>query len=426
MAFATSWLEKRALFPELISEAPDHQTGIIIVVPAYDEPGIVSLLESLALCDEPQCRVELIIIVNAHQAADNESLKNNTICITNIEKWKQENRGCFFRTYCIDVGTPSINGWGVGLARKTGMDEALRRFDLIEKPGGVIVCLDADCTVEKNYLISICDELYKRKDRNACSIGFSHPLSGTEFPEDVYKYITLYELHMRYFYQAVRYSGFPDAYHTIGSAIAVRASAYLKVGGMNRKQAGEDFYFIQKLVPRGGYFELNSTTVHPSPRTSGRVPFGTGAAIAKLQDGLANTFLTYNTGAFRELHLLFSGIEKLFNTDEEGIIEFYNNLPPGVKSFTGLQEWIAKISEIKENTAGEESFKKRFFGWFNMFRIVKYLNHVHLEMIKKQSVPDAAGDLLVILKRDVKAKNPYDLLIYFRLLEVSPRLIISS
>jgi len=97
-----------------------------------------------------------------------------------------------------------------------------------------------------------------------------------------------------------------------------------------------------------------------------------------------------------------------------------------VKSFTGLQEWKAKISEIKENTAGEGSFKKRFFGWFNMFRIVKYLNHVHSEMFEKQPVTDAAGDLLVILKKEVKAKSPYDLLIYFRLLEVSPRLIISS
>ena len=426
MAFATSWLEKRALFPELINETPDNQTGIIIVVPASDEPGIATLLDSLDSCSEPQCRVELIVIVNAHQGADSESLKNNAICINNILKWQQENRGCFFRIYCIDVGTPSISGWGVGLARKTGMDEALRRFDFLEKPGGVIVSLDADCTVEKNYLTSICEELYKRKDRNGCSIGFSHSLSGTEFSEDVYKYITLYELHMRYFYQAVKYSGFPDVYHTIGSVIAFRASAYLKCGGMNRKQAGEDFYFIQKLVPQGGYFELNSTTVHPSPRTSGRVPFGTGAVIAKLLDGTNNKFLTYNTGAFRELHLLFSGIEKLFSTDEDGIIDFYNNLPPGVKSFTGLQEWTAKISEIKENTSAESSFKKRFFSWFNMFRIVKYLNHVHSGMFEKQPVTEAACDLLVIMKKKVKAKNPYDLLIYFRLLEASPRLVISS
>jgi len=42
---------------------------------------------------------------------------------------------------------------------------------------------------------------------------------------------------------------------------------------MNRKQAGEDFYFIQKLMPLGGYFALNSTAIYPSPRESSRVPF---------------------------------------------------------------------------------------------------------------------------------------------------------
>jgi len=358
--------------------------------------------------------------VNAHQAADTASLKNNIICINNIEKWKLENRNCFFRTYCIDVGTPSIKGWGAGLARKTGMDEALRRYDKIEKPEGVIVSLDADCIVEKNYLTSICDELFLKKHRNGCSIKFGHPLSGTEFPGNVYKYITLYELHMRYFYQAVKFSGFPDVFHTIGSAIAFRASAYLKAGGMNRNKAGEDFYFIQKLVPQGGYFELNSTTVHPSPRSSARVPFGTGPVIARLLDGQTNTLLTYNPDAFSELKLFFSGIEKLFNTNEDGIIDYYNSLPPGVKSFTGLGEWIAKISEIKGNTSGEDSFKKRFFGWFNMFRIVRYLNHVHLFMFEKKPVTDAARNLIFIMRKEVKEMDPYDLLIYYRLLEVLP------
>ncbi len=35
----------------------------------------------------------------------------------------------------------------------------------------------------------------------------------------------------------------------VGSALAVKALQYVKAGGMNRKQAGEDFYFVQKLVP---------------------------------------------------------------------------------------------------------------------------------------------------------------------------------
>jgi hypothetical protein len=417
MAFATAWLEKRALFPQLIAEPPDPHTGIIVVVPAYDEPGIESLLNSLASCEEPESRVEIIIIVNAYSGADREQLNSNAICISNIEKWKQKNKECFFRVYTFDAGQPAISGWGVGLARKTGMDEALRRFNDIGDPYGVIVSLDADCTVEKNYFTVLNSEFYFKKNLIACSIRFEHPLSGDEFPDIVYKYIIMYELHMRFFYQAVRYSGYPYVFHTIGSAIAFRALAYLKAGGMNRKQAGEDFYFIQKLVPQGGYFSLNSTTVYPSPRTSSRVPFGTGAVIANLLDGEGRGLLTYNPAAFRELHTLFCRIENIFTTDTAGIIDYYKSLPPGIRSFTGQEEWVEKITEIKNNTSVADSFVKRFFGWFNMFRIVKYLNHVHSVKFEKLPVSEAAYEMLSITGRQVKSKDPFDLLICYRSLE---------
>ena len=91
----------------------------------------------------------------------------------------------------------------------------------------------------------------------------------------------------------------------MGSAIGVKALPYIKAGGMNRRQAGEDFYFIQKLVPAGGYFSLNSTVVYPSPRPSFRVPFGTGASITKLTESDEPLLLTYNILAFKELKIFF-------------------------------------------------------------------------------------------------------------------------
>ncbi len=73
---------------------------------------------------------------------------------------------------------------------------------------------------------------------------------------------------------------------------------------MNRRQAGEDFYFIQKLVPAGGYFNLNLTTVFPSPRISSRVPFGTGVTISRMAEAGDDIFLSYNFKAFMELKTL--------------------------------------------------------------------------------------------------------------------------
>ena len=417
MGFATSWLDKRALFPQIIKEAPDNQTGIIVVVPAYNEPGISALLDSLAQCIEPDCKVEILIVVNAKNDAGPETLRNNSECIKNIESWKENNKKCFFRLYVFDAGQPTFAGWGVGYARKTGMDEALRRFNAINKPDGVILSLDADCTVAKNYFTSICNDLLQRKVRKACSIYFEHPLSGNDFQENIYKYITFYELHMRYYLLGLRYSEFPYPFHTVGSAVAVKAYQYIKAGGMNRRQAGEDFYFIQKLVPLGGYFTLNSTTVYPSPRISTRVPFGTGSAIARSIDNKDQILLTYNIKAFSGLRLLFNMVEKLYDSRKSEITEFYKLLSPGLKSYINKEEWLLRITEINDNTAEMESFRKRFFGWFNMFRIIKYMNHVHNEIFEKQPVADAAYELLSITGNKTETKDPLDLLIFYRILE---------
>lgn len=416
MGFASTWLEERALFPELINEAPDKQTGIIVVVPAYNEPGICKLLDSLILCHEPACKVEIIIVVNAPENAEKESIENNKLTIKNIESWKKENNNCFFRLFAFIVES-SVSGWGVGLARKTGMDEAVRRFNQLNKPDGIILNLDADCIVESNYFVSICSELLYKKDRTACSIYFEHPLSGNDFEDKIYKYISLYELHLRYYFQGLAFSGFPYVFHTVGSAIAVKALSYVKAGGMNRRQAGEDFYFIQKLVPAGGYFNLNSTVVYPSPRASSRVPFGTGASIGKLTGENSKTLLTYNFLAFRELRLFFGMSEKFYQSNSDELSEYYKSFPPGIKSFLVKNEWVEKMTEIRNNTTNLLSYEKRFFGWFNMFKIVKYLNHVSQEIFDKKPVPESASDLLDAIGIPLNSKDPVDLLLCYRAME---------
>jgi hypothetical protein len=417
MGFASAWLKDRALFPVLIKEAPAENTEVIVVVPSYDEPAITDLLDSLALCKEPDCKVEVIIVVNAPSDAGSESLKNNIKSIISTEIWKKEHPDRFFDVYVIDGSILKSEGWSVGLARKTGMDEAVRRFDFLNKPDGIILNLDADCKVKSNYFTAVYGEMHDRKARSACSIYFEHPVSGNEYTEQIYRSITLYELHLRYYLQGLAFTGFPYVQHTVGSAIAVKALPYVKAGGMNRRMAGEDFYFIQKLLPAGGFFNLNQTTVFPSPRSSARVPFGTGVTILRLTGGNNDTLLTYNPEAFIELKLLFSLIDKIFicTVDDQ---EFdYPDLPPGIRQFVGIEEWTAKIREIKTNTSGIQSFRKRFFGWFNMFKIVKYLNSVHSTLFQKRPVDQCALELLKALGIDFKSADPAKLLEFYRLIE---------
>lgn len=394
MGFASAWLQNRSLFPALISEAPESDTGIIAVIPSYNETGITGLLDSITRTDAPSCGIEIIIIVNAPPRSDDNILRNNLLTIEKVMDWKLS-AGKSFRSYPVNIDTAGIKGWGVGLARKTGMDEALRRFDIIGKPEGIIACLDADCRISRNYFTALEEELLKRKDRKACSVFFEHPLSGEEHPAELYNSIVQYELHLRYYNLALRYTGFPRVFHTVGSTLAVKALSYMKAGGMNRRQAGEDFYFVQKLIPAGGYFSLNSATVYPSPRVSDRVPFGTGHAMGKMKGSADRVFLTYSPGAFNDLKDFFIRSLLTFDRKESGSLpEAYKDLPDSVREFLTCEEYQARMTEIFENTSGRESFKKRFFEWFNMFRVVKYLNHSHLRTYKKMPAVKAANDLM--------------------------------
>ena len=95
----------------------------------------------------------------------------------------------------------------------------------------------------------------------------------------------------------------------------------------------------------------------------------------------------------------------------------FSLIPQGLRLFLDEKEWIEKMTEIKNNTSGILSFKKRFFGWFNMFRIVKYLNFVHSDFFEKKPVDVSASELLEIRGIILNSKEPVDLLLYYREME---------
>jgi hypothetical protein len=74
---------------------------------------------------------------------------------------------------------------------------------------------------------------------------------------------------------------------------------------MNTRQAGEDFYLLQKFIEIGSLQEIRNTAVYPSSRTSLRVPFGTGKAMHQMQ----LDSMEWKTTAFETFKL----IKPLFN-----------------------------------------------------------------------------------------------------------------
>lgn len=407
----TSYLQQRAIFPPQIWAKPSLNLGIIVVIPAKDEPYLLLSLMALHRCTRPTCDVEVIIVINGADK-DSEDVKERNLALLNqVRNWAKKNRRYGFKFYAIHHPDLTPKYAGVGLARKIGMDEATWRFQKIKNPKGIIACFDADCRCDENYLVSLEAHFKAKPKAQACSIYFEHPLSGANFEDEIYQSIISYELHLRYYIQAQRFAAFPMAYHTVGSSMAVRCTAYQKQGGMNRRKAGEDFYFIHKFTGLGQFQELNTTRVIPSPRPSTRVPFGTGRAILGIIKDKGN-YQTYALQSFEDLRLLFSVVLSLYKEASLATLD----LPDSVRAFLKTQSFEERLVEIRKHTASSRSFRKRFFQWFDAFMLMKYVHFTRDHFYPNVNVMDAAKALLHKLGIE-PADNEKALLLQFRKLD---------
>ena len=253
---------------KVFEQDPQGNLAFVIAIPACQEPEILKTLESIFNCTRPDGSVEIIIVLNSSESAPEEITRSNQRAETEIREYSNKYAVDGFRIHCIhEKGIPDKVA-GAGMARKIAMDLAWSRFDRLDRLEGIIVSLDADTICEPNYLTELERHFREVPGSDACSIYFEHPVDGEEYPEIIYQGIIQYELHLRYYIQALRHAGHPHAYHTLGSCFAVRAGVYGSQGGMNKRKAGEDFYFLHKIIPLENFHEVNRTCLHPSPRPS--------------------------------------------------------------------------------------------------------------------------------------------------------------
>jgi len=388
ISFGDRYLLKNSV-KDKIGTAPKENLRFIIIIPCYNDPGIIESLKSIWNCARPDSSVEVIVVVNSPENAEAEILAINNKTIREVKEWGKTHNDTNFNFFILnELGLPEREA-GPGLARKIGMDQAVMRFNQLNHPGGIIISFDADTTCSSSYLSEIekCFNLYP--DTKGCSVYFEHPLAGNDFPEIVYRAIAEYELHLRYYISAIRATGFPYAYHTIGSCFCVTAETYVEQGGMNKRKAGEDFYFLQKVIPLGNFREINTACVYPSPRPSDRVPFGTGALVRRFIEGKISHVDTYHPGSFEQLNEILQDPSEWFGMSPAQIQSKFKRLPDLIKDFAG-PDYISKIEEINNNSSTPGAFTKRFYHWFNMFRILKFLNFAHKSYYLKVSVREAA------------------------------------
>jgi hypothetical protein len=375
----------------------DSLTGIrqVVVIPLCAEyPGFLQTLQDLAACDSGAREATLVLLVVNNRtpaSADAEDVANNLRTLAAIEDGGVPEG---LRLAWVDAARPGSElppKDGVGLARKIGMDWALEV--LVDANGGAggIICLDGDTRVDADYLGRF-DAYFQSGRRWGAVTEYAHPVDGDDAET---RAILCYEIFLRYQALSLAWAGSPFAYHTIGSAMACTAEAYAACGGMRRKQAGEDFYFLQALGKTGSVDYLKDIVVRPASRPSHRVPFGTGKRVRRYLAGTHDEYRLYHPESFRILREWFS----MAGEDLDGVelVARGAEIESALGGFLEAEKFPEAWDRVRAQHKTTAARRRQFFLWCDGLRTLRILHYMRDTVYPDAEMFSAVGELLARL-----------------------------
>ena len=334
-----------------------------LVIPALAESATLpKTLQSLAANDSELLeRTLIIVVINQRSDSADELRQDNRRCLGLLRKFPAGRLRLAWVNACTD-GRELPPGQGVGLARKIGFDLCLEHLDWRQDP--FLISLDADTLVDPGYLAAL-HQHFKTRRRGGAVIPFRHRKASSPAQEEA---IRLYELYLRSYTYGLKLAGSPYAYTSIGSAFACSAAAYIQAGGMNRRLAGEDFYFLQQLNKISGIDEVAGALVRPSPRASLRVPFGTGRTVSRLSNGEAANFTFCSHSAFTRLQQFLQSVEDSWSAPAVQLLAQAGTLDNRLRNYLEQLNFALAWSQLQRNHSSRVQFIRGFHGWFDGLR----------------------------------------------------------
>ncbi len=263
--YLTGYAEAEISIADRISAVHDYA----LVIPARAEKG--AFLEGIWPAVEAAPGSVLTVVVVNGRVTDSEDVHSaNRVLLGELERMRGR------ALLVIDRASPGKRlpeHEGVGLARRIGADVALALHAQGKLRVPWIYMTDADACLPGGYFAVRAPP---------AAAAFAYPF----WHENADRAMVLYELWLRYYVLGLRWAGSPYAHHSVGSTMAVHCQAYAAVRGMPRRQAGEDFYMLNKVAKLGRVVRPGCRPIRLQTRGSTRVPFGTGPAWLRIRSDL--------------------------------------------------------------------------------------------------------------------------------------------
>lgn len=273
---------------------------------------------------------------------------------------------------------------GVGYARKTGADFATCLYHRQRVDSPWIHCSDADVVLPGEYF-SVAGAIDAENSKLVAALiyPFRHVATDDGVDERVVRMSLLYEYSLRYYVAGLKYARSPYAFHTIGSTMAVNAVHYARVRGFPRREAGEDFYLLNKLAKVGSVRTLEEGAgcgpISIAARSSDRVPFGTGAAVGQMME-LKNPerdFVLYHPSVFGLLRGWLNSVSSFWQKQSADLAGTLHSI-----ALDDLIEPLrnAGAAEALEHSLRQSSdsagFNRHMETWFDAFRTLKLIHYL--------------------------------------------------
>ncbi|MEM9905903.1 MAG: hypothetical protein AAF921_12860 [Cyanobacteria bacterium P01_D01_bin.44] len=388
---------------EFLAQLP-RAYQFVLVIPVFDEP--LDCLEQVLPLDLQQTLV--IVVVNS-------AVDSDPVAVAQTQAFWKQFSPTEHAISCVPLGQESdclivdcaTDGrqlpvkQGVGLARKIGGDLALACIHRGVVACPWIHCTDADVKLPLHYF----DNTLPAPDVAVAIYPFQHV--------PPHENILFYEISLRYYVIQLAQVGSPYAFQTIGSLLKINAYHYAMVRGFPKRTAAEDFYMLNKLAKTGQILRLKVPVIQLASRISKRVPFGTGAAMARLAQ--QPKFELYHPQIFQYLKIWLDVIPKLW-TPSSNLPTTHLSVRERFQSQISLQTDI-KQADIKQaathNTLvldallalGLEKvlpqadrqcrdlahFCRYLWVWFDAFRTLKFIHYLRDHAFPNLPLSDAVG-----------------------------------
>lgn len=394
--------------PEVnIAKGMDHEVfrsfasscSKFIVVPSYDEgENLDALFESLSTLKDAD-GLGVILVINEKVSSDASVKARHKLWLQTIQEDGFEfvdfQKSHFLVGSLCEIPTVVVNKTaehafeskqGVGLARKIGSDLAVFFYTLAGRDQSFIFHTDADAILPENYFSAW--EQSKLPDPKKVSLithRYQHILPEGASAEQAFA-MQAYEHYLYYYADSLRDAGSPYGIQTVGSCLGFSVLAYCQVRGFPKREAGEDFYLVNKLLKVGKAMESPCDPIQLQGRVSYRVPFGTGASIGRISSyGSRSDYKIYNPEVFKVLKkLLRFANDKLEGGEAALDLEF------DVRGSVENSGFFVGLDRARTVSSNHEVRLKAFHDWFDGFKTLKLIH-----LLRDQHYSNIAAEVLL-------------------------------